>query len=470
MVQHFTIPSLLTVLLLWTSASAFAKQDEKREFNDKTPINELLPPRPIRASQPAAPFNDDLNRVPEVIFGEPLSRQLTPQQSTEQMAQRLEKVNFLNGKERDGFLKALIRERTELQGLPFRMGDDCRASDERARMMPFLSSSINQALQESKNFGSSFEGFFDALAEMQARPILTTSKGSKVRVSRENEEHYYRTLISTMMQVVGPEDEKFRVRLARSLSTIPHIDATHALAQLAIFAPEKDVRDAAIAGLKLRRERDYTDILMSAFRYPLPSVSQRAAEALVKLERKDLVANLVDELGQRDPRLPVTKQVDGKDVAVVHELVKVNHHHNCALCHAPAAKDTPNFVLQVPVQLPSEPFPGQGGYEFRSPMETKPGGPNIFVRIDMTYLRQDFSLTMRVPNATPWPDMQRFDFFVRSRVVTPKEAQAWRDAAKERANPYQQSALVALRELTGRDAEANPQAWREMLKLPTRSQ
>jgi hypothetical protein len=130
-------------------------------------------------------------------------------------------------------------------------------------------------------------------------------------------------------------------------------------------------------------------------------------------------------------------------------------------------KDTPDFVLKAPVQLTSEPFPGQGGYEFRSP--SKPT-PNIFVRIDMTYLRQDFSLMMHVADANPWPNMQRFDFFVRTRAVTPQEAQAWETAAKDRANPYQQSALLALRELTGRDAEATPQAWREVLKLPTRSQ
>ena len=35
---------------------------------------------------------------------------------------------------------------------------------------------------------------------------------------------------------------------------------------------------------------------MKGFRYPLPAVSKRAAEALVKLERKDLLANLVEVL------------------------------------------------------------------------------------------------------------------------------------------------------------------------------
>jgi len=470
MAQRFSVISILTIGLIMTMAAvASAQTDEQYKFDAKTPLKELLPPPPVKQSQPAAPFNDDLRLVPEVIFGEPLSRQLIPEIAMKSTAQRFAKINYLNSKEKDGFLKALIRERSELQGMPFLMGDDCRASDERARMMPFLSGAVNTALQDVKNLNSSFDGFFDALAEMQSRPILTTSQGGKMRVSRENQDPYYRALVSTMMQVIAPESEKFRVRLARSLASIPHIDATHALAQLAIFAPEKDVRAVAIEGLKLRRERDYSDILVQAFEYPLPAVSQRAAEAIVKLERKDLIANLVDELGRRDPRLPRTTKVDGKDVAVVREMVKVNHHHNCALCHAPASvKDTPNFVLKAPVPMTSEPFPGQGGYEFRSP--SQPSSPNIFVRIDMTYLRQDFSLTMHVADASPWPDQQRFDFFVRTRVLTPTETQAWETAAKDRANPYRESALLALRELTGRDAEPTPQAWREVLKLPTRSQ
>jgi hypothetical protein len=87
----------------------------------------------------------------------------------------------------------------------------------------------------------------------------------------------------------------------------------------------------------------------------------------------------------------------------------------------------------------------------------------------MTYLRQDFSLMMPVANADPWPVQQRFDFFVRTRTLTPQEAQAWKVGANDGLSPYQQSALLALRELTGRDTEPTAQAWRTLLKLPAPS-
>src|SRR5207244_5045541 len=108
------------------------------------------------------------------------------------------------------------------------------------------------------------------------------------------------------------------------LATVPHADATKALAKLALFSAEDEVRSAAIDGLKLRREKDYTSVLLQGFVYPLPAVSKRAAEALVKLDRQDLIPNLLDVLEQPDPRLPVKNQV--------REVVRVNHHRNCLLC------------------------------------------------------------------------------------------------------------------------------------------
>jgi hypothetical protein len=228
------------------------------------------------------------------------------------------------------------------------------------------------------------------------------------------------------------------------------------------------VRAAAIDGLKLRRERDYTDILLAGFRYPLPAVSRRAAEAMVKLERKDLLENLVQVLEAPDPRLPVTRTRDGKEETIVRELIKVNHHKNCLLCHAPGnTENTPDGVLKVAVPLPGEPLPrpSEGGYQ-----NTPPPSPDIVVRIDMTYLRQDFSMMMPVSDAHPWPEMQRFDFLVRTRVLTDTEAKAYAPSREDQEagvlSPYHRAALYALRELTGRDRAPTPAAWRKLLKLP----
>jgi hypothetical protein len=66
--------------------------------------------------------------------------------------------------------------------------------------------------------------------------------------------------------------------------------------------------------------------------------------------------------------------------------------------------------------------------------------------------------------------MQRFDFLVRSRELTEEEAAAYREKLAPRQagefSPYRRAALVSLRELTGRDTEPTPEAWRRLLKLP----
>ena len=146
----------------------------------------------------------------------------------------------------------------------------------------------------------------------------------------------------------------------------------------------------------MRRERDYTDILLQGMRYPWPAVAKHAGEALVKLERKDLVPQLVALLDEPDPRLPVVKEVKEKKVALVRELVRINHHRNCLLCHAPGNTGTVGAeTLTVAVPTPDQPLnPPSGGYQ-------QNGSPDLLVRIDVTYLRQDFSMTQAVADAAP---------------------------------------------------------------------
>ena len=179
-----------------------------------------------------------------------------------------------------------------------------------------------------------------------------------------------------------------------------------------------------------------------------------------------------------DPRAPQMKEIEGKKVSVVRELVKVNHLRNCLLCHAPAdtnavtrlgtgSKEGPKLnlpamlSLTAPVPLPNQQLPTpspSGGYGQFSI-------PGTLVRIDVTYLRQDFSVKLPVVDAKPWPDMQRFDFLVRTRQVTEQEAKAYRDLLQpaKGLSPYQQVALATLRTMTGQDAEPTAAAWRRVL-------
>jgi len=230
-----------------------------------------------------------------------------------------------------------------------------------------------------------------------------------------------------------------------------------------IFSTEDEIRNPAIEGLKVRREKDYSEVLLKGLRYPLPAVAKRATEAMVKLERTDMVNELVNFLEEPDPRAPSMKDNCCGTVQVVRELVRINHHRNCLMCHAPAVQNEVSpLVTTAEVPRPDQPMP--------SPSEGYSNSiPDILVRLDVTYLRQDFSQLQPVADANPWPEMQRFDFLVRTRVLSDEEAKAFPTAKAGTLSPYQRYTLAALRELTGRDTTPTPEAWRKLLDLPVRT-
>jgi hypothetical protein len=145
-------------------------------------------------------------------------------------------------------------------------------------------------------------------------------------------------------------------------------------------------------------------------------------------------------------------------------LVRINHHRNCLMCHAPGQDANSDNVLTAEVPVPSQALPTfyDGGYRSQ-------GIPELLVRIDVTYLRQDFSMMLPVADAAPWPEMQRFDFVVRTRVLKDDEVPAYRDKFdKLEAGvlpPNHKAALAALRELTGKDTAPTAEAWRTLLKV-----
>ena len=57
--------------------------------------------------------------------------------------------------------------------------------------------------------------------------------------------------------------------------------------------------------LKVRREKDYTEILLRGLRYPLPAVAKRATEAMAKLEQLQAdMAEFVSDGGDLRPVEP----------------------------------------------------------------------------------------------------------------------------------------------------------------------
>lgn len=460
------------------------------KIDPKTPLDDLLPAAPTGSRQARLLVDDDLAKVPEVAFQGPPALA----KAHELTAHTIAKINHVNQKKTDAFMEALMKKRTDLAGLPFTLGEACRMKGERgtqfANSLTRLRGSMQQQIAipigEARHAPERAAQLF-----WQQFPTASLQEDqAQGQASREARENLVRARIAALMQVLAPETAALRRGLARYLSSISDAEATRALARLAIFSAEEEVRQEAIDALKVRRDKDYTDIMRQGLRYPWPAVARRASEAVVKLERKDLVPELVAMLDEPDPRAPVTRTVKDKSVPVVRELVRINHHRNCVLCHAPAAPGPNNGVPGgMPVQ-PAAPVngPGMPGMfiAVNNPLSAEvpiPGQPlptpsqgygnsnqDILVRIDVTYLRQDFSLMQRVEGAQPWPEMQRFDFLVRNRTVTEGEANTIRQElnrlATDGQSPYQRAVHLALRELTGRDADVNASAWRRALDLP----
>jgi len=398
----------------------------------------------------------ELAEVPEIHFQRPLTKAVKTEHAQLHTAVNIDSVILLNQNKTDAFMEALISKRPDLGGLSFAMGDACR-------LKPEAGQQFVAALEVFRKV----EGQISPPSSLFPSAQQGNQPKEKTLVERYKHEAAEKKIdpsasVATLMQVLGPEDAKVRLGLAEYLDGVANADATRALAKLAIFSAEPEIRAAAVSALKKREAKDFSEILVAGLTYPWPAVAERATDVMVKLGRKDLVPHLIDVLDRPDPRAPQSREKDGKPVTFVRELVRVNHHHNCLLCHAPAAREkSPNeetakfeALLTAQVPVPSESMVAY----------YRPSVPDILVRFDVTYLRQDFSIKIKVADAEPWPEMQRYDFLVRTRELTEAEARAYQGLLGT-ASPYRRAVLSALRDLTGLDAEPTAAAWRKLTGL-----
>lgn len=437
-------------------------------INANTPLKDLLPVPPKTPTKAGLYLGESLAGVPEVMFQEPPAKATPVDRTIQQTAHQIAKIHFLNAKKTDAFMEKLVGQRPDLAGLPLTLGEKCRHKGDQARLFQMalqtvrnaMNSQVTVPISEAHQAPARAAQIFWQIYLQNCMQEDTNLQANNGGVSAEN---FGRARVAALMQVCGPETAAMRRGLIKYLAGVSNGEATRALARLAIFSAEDEVRQAALDALKVRRERDYTDVLTDGLRYPWPAVAQRSAEAVVKLERTDLLPQLADLLDEPDPRAPKEREADGKKETVVRELVKINHHRNCLLCHAPANPgNMPGDVVTAEVPIPGQPLPSfSQGYQ-------QNGIPDILVRVDVTYVRQDFSMLLPVADAHPWPELQRFDFVVRTRTVTEKEAEAARTQLARHdgggPSPYRRAALAALRELTGRDAGTTAEAWRRELK------
>jgi hypothetical protein len=402
-----------------TKAAHLPRPDEHRPGRGK----EMTPP-PVTRDQPADKAvikrrfevgEDDL--LAEAFAAPEVALDRTDAQAESAAAVRLAKrVQATVLADSDPTL-ALLDRRPDLAGLPLRRGNACRLTPSEAGDLDERAADLRGGTRDA-----------DALRQTLAGDGAKPGKWLQAKA------------VPALMQVVMAEAAPVREVLAEQLARIDGKAATAALAQLALFDLSPRVRERAIGGLAARPAKDYRGALLKGLEHPWPPVADHAAEALVALKRTEAVPDLKELLKWPDPGAPYRKA--GARGSFVKDLVRVNHLRNCVLCHAPSLSRSDKVRGRVPVV--GEELPPSSSRAYYS----KDTG--TFVRADITYLKQDFSVALPVDNPGQWPAVQRFDFFVRERQATDRDIRE--SASRATAGPSEQHKAIhfALRELTGR--------------------
>jgi hypothetical protein len=365
---------------------------------------------------PVPPPSNELARVPEIAVDKRFAPGIQPAEAKRQIVNLIERIRLENGKQQDAFLLAQMDVRPELRGLPFVMGAACRLDMNRAQS---FQSSV-QAVRDGMEVDSRSRGSH----QNEHTPFWNTYLAEGQGVETEHG-------VAALTQILGPERKTMRMSLVHRLKSSNRPEATKAVARAAIFDSDGDTRVAAIKAIKEEHKEqaaEVTEVLMHGIRYPLAIVAKRTAQAMIALDRKDLMPELVKVLGEPAPGDPIVSEHNG---SVVREVVRINHHRNCLLCHPPSHTGNTQEVPGV-IPIPGSPFPTSPGEAYGNARSL--GEP--MVRADTTYLRQDFSVMMPVENAAPWPEMQRFDFLVRTRPLEGKELAALQQKMQARAADY----------------------------------
>jgi hypothetical protein len=336
----------------------------------------------------------------------------------------------------------LAPEHPELRGFPFRRGAACRKTPEEAKAIQGYSIPLHQLTDRIPLPSLSEQQLFDFDPGIQQSRDAPWEQ--RLLQSLKTDAKFVEpTATSTLVQMLQHQDSSIRLQLTETLAAIESPAATAALAERAIYDLSPSVRAAACNELRSRPPRDYHQQLLAGLRYPWEPVAVHAAQALVALKLQDAIPDLNRMLELPDPNRP---HQDDTGAWVKTEVVRVNHLRNCYLCHAPSTSD--RDLVRGVVPIPGEPLPRMYYHDARG----------SFVRADVIYLKQDFSVVQEVAKADPWPKLQRFDYVVRTREATLAEiALANAPEAVEERNqnyPQREAVLNALQGLLETAADA----------------
>ena len=317
---------------------------------------------------------------------------------------------------------ALGAKRLDLAMLPLRMGKDCHLGKEPAEALQVLSRRLRANLDAcAQRAGDDMRPDAAAL-----RKSLLVDQAAEWLTSEA---------VPTLMQMLQAEATPVRHLLIELLERIKGRPASAALARRASTDLSPEVREHAVRALKKRPADEVAPVLVDLLSYPWAPVAEHAAEALVALDLKEALPKLRKALTQPDPVLPVFGPLGSRPV--LREVVRVNHTSNCMLCHPPSFSDTDLVRGAIPgTGKPS------GGYQG--------GQDSVFVRADVTYLRQDFSVVQPVENPKGGAAFRRYDYMVRERPLLASVADAMvrRFTVLEKPSRQREALLFALRELT----------------------
>jgi hypothetical protein len=463
---------------------ALAPADAGTEINRLVALQDPGPAKPPAAEKPAAaartpaPADGDggaagvrkrwANKRRSRLTDEDLRRQLllAPEVDLEAAPGAVKQVITLSGKAtRRGIdvVPQVVSGRPDLLGLPLQTGALARKSPEESLNLMVLSQRLRLAIQ------AAIPGLAGNVIDPRPDPELL--RRGLLNNPAQSATWLRPQAITTLRQLLMPEHRNVRLILVELLSKIDGPLASQILAERAVFDIDEDVRLAAVLALRSRPVPEFEPALIAGLRYPWPAMADHAAEALVALNLRDAAPKLMTLLDARDQNEPYPTMFGSTRQAAVPELVRVNHLKNCLLCHSYSASPgdpvrglVPNAEHPVPtptggLRLQTKGWGGGGG-STSTPTVNVP--TSTFVRADITFFRQDFSVTQPVPNHGKfWPADQRFDYLVRLRPLSGASLSTWQDKLGELrpAAPQRESLLFALRELTGEDAGPSAQDW-----------
>jgi sugar lactone lactonase YvrE len=417
------------------------KPDEKKPEDDRPQV------------KPGALVVKKRNGLSEEELFKLLKR--APEVALDRTAQRTESVAMVvaakqaQGKLTDG-APAVMKQRADLAGLPFRMGEACKITPSAADHLQGGSINLRAYMSAGAAAVASRRGLAvtgDTRPDPQALAVSLNSADERRNTWLQPE------AVPALQQLLMAENESIRKVLVDQLARIQGPKASAALAQRAVFDLNPEVRQAALEALRERPRAEFRQVFLDALLYPWSAVSDHAAEALVALDMKESVPALLALLDAPDPNLPFERP--GAAGPVIREVVRINHLHNCLMCHAPSFSRDDKVRGKVPdTNQPLPPAFTRQYYE---------ANDGVFVRADVTYLQQDFSVPMPVDSPGLWPTAQRYDFMVRLRLATPEEVKLKTQVAdKGVVTEHQRAMTFALRELTGKDPGPTPEDWKRL--------